>query len=207
MSIFERIPLYFDENEYNVKISDYEGRCSYFQTVLDKLKSIAPNIVFESEDLTPLFNNPKPFLVDKLVSEAMTIGGVELDKNKVFDLLTNANELQSIISEINYLNGNSAPLQNQKNLYSVAKDYFIDETGKIELKQSFKDNSKNQYTTFAKDEKQKAVFDSLANLVEAFKSVINILPNTHLEKIFEEYLEINDNQKTVNINYKAINRV
>lgn len=207
MNDFTPIKVHFDDAEYNLKLSDFEGHCEYFQNILDKLKLINPNIEFESKDLTPLFNNTKPFLVSKFVFEPTTINGLELSKDKVFDLLECSKDLENIISEINQLNTNTATYTNQKNLYSVTNHYFINGSGSVEIKDSFKTDLQKQYSIFVKTEQQKKCFDCITNIANAYNEFKKHFPHTRLDKVTEEYLDINFNNSSVKINFKALQRI
>lgn len=188
MSDFTPIKVHFDENEYNLKLSDFEGRCEYFQNVIESLKLIKSNIEFESEDLTPLFNDTKKYLVSKFVPEQTKIAGLELSKDRIFDLLDCAKDLENVISKIQSLNTNNANLDNKKNLYSVTKYYFINVSGEVEVKESLKEKLKNDFSVFVKTEKQKEAYQSLEIIVQEIKKLSSIFPRNEI-KFIEENLE------------------
>ena len=69
MAEFEKIKIAVNEAEHQAMLSTYEGRIEFYQNTIDQIKNIVPGLVFETSDLVPLFNDPKSFLVDKIIIE------------------------------------------------------------------------------------------------------------------------------------------
>jgi len=204
MNLPEPIEISFDENNYNQNLAMYESRIEHFQNIINKIKAAVPNIVFRADDLTPLFINPLDFLASKIITEPTTVGGIELDKVKVFELLSCTDELKQIISEIEVLNSNQETQISQRFLDRHAKYYFINNADAVEIKQDTLASIKNQNTVYIKTEKQKSLYEAIKKIADAFNE-INHSKLANTGNIQAEFLEFSNNGN-VSIKHQSILR-
>ncbi|WP_394758162.1 hypothetical protein [Flavobacterium sp.] len=67
-------------------IQEYETHKNYFQDCVNKV--LALGVTMQENDLLLLFDNPKAYITDKLTAgETMQVGGLKLNKEKLFDLI------------------------------------------------------------------------------------------------------------------------
>lgn len=202
MNLANPIELYFEETNYNQNLAMYESRIEHFQTVLDKIKLVVPSIVFAVDDLTPLFHNPKDFLASKIIKEQTIVGGVELNRTKVFELLSCADELKQIISDIESekINPNTERLFLSKN----TSYYLINESDLVEVKPQTLTDLVTVNTAYLKTEKQKKLYDSVKKIADAYNE-IKESNFTNPSSIQSEFLIIS-NGGDITINHKSILR-
>lgn len=186
MSDFNKIKIQFNKEQFGRKLIDFEQKGEQIQIILNNLKDVAPEIIINNDNVVQLFDDPKIFLVDQLVKEPMIIGGIELNKLKVFDLLSCANDLSIIISKINQISVNLG-------------HYIISQDGTIEIKEDFKQDLEYQYSLFITNEKQKQIYESI-HIIKAEFEKIKALTHRSEEKIFNDFFTLNSNGDLIEIN-------
>ena len=195
MSQFEKIKIEVDESAYQSELATFKGKILFYQNAIDLTKKTVPDIVFNENDLVSFLDNTKAFLVEKIVSEPMTVGGLELDKNKVFDLLSNAEDLKSIISYVE---------QNKGLTYlNITKDFFINKSGVVELKKSIRKELNDKHSIFLHSQRQKNIYDS----VNAIKTELEKIKNQsglNAQKVWDDFMNINHHGDLLGIKTKAI---
>lgn len=96
---FEKILIEKNEGAINGEVNQLQAKKAYFQNYVNKV--IALGISVEENDLKPLFDNPKAFITDKLTAgESMNVGGLQLNKEKLFDLIEKPAGTNELIQEI-----------------------------------------------------------------------------------------------------------
>lgn len=210
MAEFEKIKIAVNESEHQAMLSTYEGRIEFYQNTINQIKNIVPSLVFESTDLMPLFNDPKAYLVDKLVKEPLTIGGLELDKDKVFDLLGNSDQLKSVIAYINRFKQSTSSNQSENSLHIYSKDYEItkidNDIFEVKLKVSAENSLENQYSTFLTTQKQKDAYDSVLFIQTELQKLSVISSKSHI-KLIEDFFIWNASGELLSINHKAFQNI
>jgi len=171
MNLPEPQEIYFDENQYNQNLAMYESRIEYFQNIIDKVKLAVPNIVFGSDDLTPLFINPVDFLASKIITEPTTVGGIELDKVKVFELLSCTDELKQIISEIEVLNTNRNIITTLRFFNRYAPNYKINSFDVVEIHPNTLQDIRKSNTKYLTTEKHQGLYNCAQKLVDVFNEI------------------------------------
>lgn len=210
MAEFEKIKIAVNEAEHQAMLSTYEGRIEFYQSTINQIKNIVPSFVFETSDLVPLFNDPKAYLVDKLIQEPLTIGGLELDKDKVFDLLDNSEQLKSVIAYINGFKQSTSPYQSERNLHIYSKDYEItkseSDSYEVKLKDSAKNSLEDQYSIYLRTQKQKNAYDSISVIESELRKLAEINHRSHI-KFIDEFFIWNAGGELLSINYKAFQSI
>lgn len=205
MNLKNPIELYFDATNYNQNLAIYESRIEHFQNIIDKIKSAVPSILFDTDDLTLLFTNPNDFLASKIITEPTTVGGVELDRTKVFELLSCTDELKDIISEIETIKQNLNPLDGKRFLDRNTDYYFINSSNLVELKPQTLSDLVKTNTSYLTTEKQQSLYNCVQKISDAYNELKQLNTSVNPNSIQSEFLEITHGG-TVKINHKAILR-
>lgn len=222
MPEFEKIKVSTNEQEFQLQLATYEGRIEFYQNVINSIKEIFPNFLFSVADLKKIFDNPKAYLVDSIITEPMTIGGLELSKDKIFEILEDSERLKSVVDYVEQLKKNikirfgksfntsagqfSEEIhihENERNLHMHTQNYEINSQDEVILKQSTIDDLQNQYSIFVKTQRQKDAHDSLLIILQELKKLGTTYSRSHM-KFIEENLVRNSHGEFLGINYKYI---
>lgn len=200
---FTPIKVAFNEYGYNQTLKEYNYYKNHFQTYIDKILSINIDaITIDENDLSELFQNPKGFFVDKIITEPAVISGLTLDKSKTFELLDIPTELKNIISQISddiiYRDNDS-----KRNFYQYA-DSFIVDNGIVKVKQSVLDDWENHYSIFITNEKQETINSSLNTIIEKLNEISELNDNSDIDFVLNKYLDING--KNISVNYNNLKK-
>lgn len=138
---FQKVEIYFDEEKYNNNIEKLENEKIKYQNTINRIIDLGLDIDFTPTDFQKLYQYPRPFFVEKIVKEPLSIGGVEIDKNKAFDLLQLPEELHQIINEIKH---------------STRPDFniFYLVNNEIKIKDEHKEKAKENHTLYAETKRQ-----------------------------------------------------
>lgn len=190
---FQKIVIYFDERGYNEELQGLENNKEHFQQIIDRVLNLGLNIAITPDDFKKLFLNPRLFFVNVLIKDPVNIGGIEIDKNKAFDLLQIPQEITDVIKV----------LQNEEkkpdfSIYSI-------ENNRIIIKESFKIWLRENRSIYAKTERQKQTFDILTTMVKAFDELIKIGAINHPGKL-SDFIHFASGG-SYHIKYESINRI
>ncbi|HBV14941.1 hypothetical protein [Chryseobacterium carnipullorum] len=207
MTEFAPIKICTDQSTFQEKVAVFEGRIGIYQNVINQIKTIVPGFVFETNDLNPLFNDPKGFLVEKIVQEPLKIGDLELSKDKVFELLDNSDKLQNIISYIDSFKKTTSPNVSEKNIHLYTNDYEIKQNSAniVELKESKKVSLEKECSIYITTEKVKNAYDSLIKIKEGYEDLYSTY-GLHPDRIPEDFMIVYNSGK-IEINYKGLQRL
>lgn len=204
MPEFTKIKVSTDQHAFETSLAISEGRIEFYQNSINLIKNIIPEFVFESADLKTLFNNPKSYLVDKIISEPTTIGGLELSKDKVFELLEDSDKLKNVVNYVDSLKKhNSTDLQTQRSLQAYTDDYEINENAEVFLKETAIENLENQFSIFVKNQRQKDSHDSLILIKNELEKLATRYSHSHI-KFIQENLKFNGFGLLLGIDYKNL---
>lgn len=204
MPEFTKIKVSTDQHAFETSLAISEGRIEFYQNSINLIKNIIPEFVFESADLKTLFNNPKSYLVDKIISEPTTIGGLELSKDKVFELLEDSDKLKNVVNYVDSLKKhNSTDLQTQRSLQAYTDDYEINENAEVFLKETAIENLENQFSIFVKNQRQKDSHDSLILIKNELEKLATRYSRSHI-KFIQENLKFNGFGLLLGIDYKNL---
>lgn len=201
---FTPIKVAFNEYGYNQTLKEYNYYKNHFQIYIDKILSINIDaITINENDLYGLFQNPKGFFVDKIITEPAVINGLTLDKSKTFELLDIPAELKNIISQISddIIFRENAP---KRNFYQYA-DSFIVNAGIVQIKQSVLDDWENQYSIFITNEKQETINSDLNTIIEKLLKISELNDNADIDFVIKRYLDING--KNISVNYNNLKKI
>lgn len=221
MSEFQKIKVSTNDEELQLQLAKFEGRIEFYQNVINSIKEIVPDFVFASDDLKLLFVNPKAFLVDRIITEPTTIGGLELSKDKVFEILEDSARLKSVVDYVEQLKRNvkvkygssiNTPVgqfseqihihENERNLHVYTQYYEINPQDEVILKQSSIESLENQYSIFVQTQRQKDAHDSLLIILQELKKLGNTYKRSYIKFIEENFVRNQD--EFLGINYKYL---
>lgn len=202
MNLKTPIEVLFNEANYNQNTEMYKNRIDHYQNIIDRVKNSVPGLKFDKNDLVPLFSSPKDFLATKTITEPTIINGVELDKTKVFELLSCNDELKQIISEIEVLNTNQNQESTLRFFDRYAQYYIINNSNKVEVNPETLAKLKESNTVYLKTEKQQILYDCAQKLIDIYNE-IKVLNVTHSENIQRDFLEFSQGG-SIKINIKQI---
>lgn len=203
MNLTEPIEVSFDENNYNQNLSMYESRVEHYQNIIDRIKSAVPNIVFNAGDLTPLFSNPTDFLASKIITEPTSVGGIELDKTKVFELLSCTDELKQIITEIEVLNTNQNIESTLRFFNRYASNYILDSSDAVVIHPNTLQDIRKGNTKYITTETQQGLYNCAQKLVDTYNEIKALKIGRNAQYLQNNIIEISQNE-SAQINIKEI---
>lgn len=96
--VFEKVLLSKNQGAIDSEIFQLQPKKVYFQSFVDRLQTIG--VIAADNDLETLFKNPKAYITDKLTAgEEMKVGGLTLNKEKLFDLIDKPAGTNEIIKD------------------------------------------------------------------------------------------------------------
>lgn len=96
---FKKILIEKNEGAINGEMHQLQAKQEYFQNYVNKI--IALGISVEENDLELMFENPKAYITDKITAgESMNVGGLQLNKEKLFDLIEKPAGTNELIQDI-----------------------------------------------------------------------------------------------------------
>lgn len=201
MAEFEKIKVSINQSTFENELSKSKGRIYFYQEIINQVKEVVPNIALVESDLIPLFNDPKSFLVDKIITEPTEINGLTLCKEKVFELLTDSERLKTIVNNVERLKSNSN-VENERNLHVYTKDYEITDAGEVVLKQASIDALESRYSIYLTSQGQKDAHDSLVIILNELNKLNNAYHKSHVKFIEDYFIQTHDGSITgINYNY------
>lgn len=200
----EKIQVEFDENKYNSALRQYQQQATEFKKLVDKVLKLNLQITFAPNDLVQMTENPKAFFVSKIVKEPLNLNGLELNKEKVFDILSLPDELQNVIQEIEQFK--ISKFFNGHPLYRYAPNFEISENDVI-VSQTTKDEIREQFTIYLTNEKQKTAHTHLKNIIENLKALGQVDENFKCDDLFEDYILLYNNGRELKIDFSTLKRI
>ncbi|GJQ06939.1 hypothetical protein CAPN010_10970 [Capnocytophaga cynodegmi] len=199
----EKIQVEFDENSYNGTLRQYEQQTTEFKKLVDKILGLNLEIAFAPDDLVQMTENPKAFFVSKIVKEPLNLNGLELNKEKVFDILSLPDELQNVIQEIEQFK--ISKFFKGHPLYKYAPNFEISEN-EVLVSQTTKDETREQFTIYLTNEKQKTAHTHLKNIIENLKALKQVDKNFKDSDLFHKYILIY-NSGEIKIDFSTLKRI
>lgn len=199
----EKIKVEFDENSYNGTLRQYEQQTAEFKKLVDRVLGLNLEISFVSDDLVQMTENPKAFFVSKIVKEPLNLNGLELNKEKVFDILSLPDDLQNVIQEIEQFK--ISKFFNGHPLYKSAPNFEISEN-EVLVSQRTKDDIREQFTIYLTNERQKNAHTHLKNIIENLKALKQVDKNFKKSDLFHKYILIYNNGD-VKIDFSTLKRI
>lgn len=158
----------FNENQFNAVLNEVKSKIEFVQGFVDRYKkfNLSP---LNGDELQELFNNPKELFIKKLSSgEKISIKGMELNNDKLFDLLEKPKEMISLLEELINFSKDRA----QTNFYQI-RNYIVTDNV-VSVNEIFLNSLKEANTVYLENDKQKKVFHSVNNVLNALNELKSI---------------------------------
>lgn len=195
MSEFKKIAIFIDEDKISNSIQPQESRIEYFQNLVNMYEGLNTGEPLQKNDLTALIQNPKEFIAKRLIKEeTVTIGGLKLNFEKMFDIIEKPQGTEELISKIINDSKVNELLITQRNV-----SYFEIENGNtVVLNSKFLEQTAEQCTVYIKTENELKAIEVLKIIAENFNILNGLYNGSHLqERVFEGFF--NTNTATGNI--------
>jgi hypothetical protein len=163
---FEKILIEKNEGAINGELHQLQAKKEYFQNYVNKV--IALSISVEENDLKPLFDNPKAFITDKLTAgESMNVGGLQLNKEKLFDLIEKPAGTNELIQEItkDLLDKSTREFH----IWHVECFKIIENL--VVVKPEHLDHINTRFSLFIENENQKQAYEKLQGITKLINEI------------------------------------
>jgi hypothetical protein len=156
---FEKKLIEKNEGAIAGELHQLEAKKQYFQNYVNKV--IALGIIVNENDLIIMFENPKEYIVDKLTAgENMQVGGLKLNKEKLFDLIEKPAGTNEIIQSI------EKDLMDrgirEHNIWSV-KNFNVN-ANKVVVNPEYLENVNTRFSLFIENENQNKAYEKLQTI-------------------------------------------
>lgn len=198
MSEFKKVPIYVDEDKKNSLIQPQESRIEYFQELVNMYGVLNTDEPLQKNDLTALIENPKEFIAKRLIKEeTLSIGGLKLNFEKMFDIIEKPAGTEELISKIiNDVNVREL-MMNQRNVA-----YFeIENENIVVISAEYLAQITEQSTVYLLNEKQFEAYEVLKTIAVSINTLNGLYNGTHFkDALFNKLLETNNFTGGVKIN-------
>ncbi|TDE01519.1 hypothetical protein [Flavobacterium sandaracinum] len=158
---FEKVLLSKNLGEINSEIQQLEPKKNYFQNYVNRLSSVG--IIATNTDLETLFENPKAYVTDKLTAgEDMKVGGLTLNKEKLFELIEKPEGTNEIIADI----VKDQQDRSKREFYHWSVKRFEIIKGSVTITTETIDHINNRLSLFIDSENQQTAFTKLGQLAQ-----------------------------------------
>jgi hypothetical protein len=198
MSEFKKVAIYVNEDLIESSLQPQENRLEYFQNIVDMYYSLNTGVQLEKTDLKALLENPRGFVASRLIKdESISIGGLKLDFEKVFDIIEKPAGTNELIDKIiNDLKVRDL-MMNQRNV-----DYFeIENSDTVVLNTEYVAKTREQHTVYLHNEKQVEANKALKIISENINKLTDFKVHGHITSLlFEKYLDVNNSTGKTTVN-------
>lgn len=199
MSEFKKVPIYVDTDKISSLIQPQENRIEYFQELVSMYQALNTGEPLQKNDLTALINNPKEFIAKRLIKEeTLSIGGLKLNFEKMFDIIEKPAGTEELISKIiNDMNVRDL-MMNQRNVA-----YFeIENENTVVVNAEYLAQITEQCTVYIKTENESKAYEVLNILAENINILNDLKINGqwHDNILFEQFFDTNNATGNVKIN-------
>jgi hypothetical protein len=155
----------FKENQYKAILREMESKIDYIQEFVNKYNNLGLKPL-ENNEFLELFTNSKELFIKKLSDgEKITIKGMGLNNDKLFDLLDKPKQMTSLLEELNDFNNDKSKI----NFYQV-KNYSINDN-QVSVSEITLERLKEANTIYIETDNQQNVFNGATQLVDALNSL------------------------------------
>ena len=200
---FQKILISRNQTAIDNEINKLQRQKVYFQSYVDKLVFIG--IEVQENDLIALFEDTKGYITDKLThGESLQVGGLTLNKEKVFDLIEKPVGTNEIIESI--LKDQQDKGIREGNIWF--KNRFIITNNKVVISEATLEQITEGCSTYVTSQNQKTGFEKMqqiATLLNEVNQLNGIKINIDTE--LEELLRFNNNtDKLYEVNPTVLKR-
>jgi hypothetical protein len=199
---FVKVLLSKNQGAINSEIQQHEPKKDYFQNYVNRL--IAVGITATNTDLQLLFENPKAYVTDKLTAgEEMKVGGLTLNKEKLFELIEKPVGTNEIIADI--VKDQQDKSKREFNHWSVKSFEIIN--GIVIVTAETIEHINNRLSLFIDSENQQTAFTKLEQLAQLLNEINQLENNNGRIGGTTELSELMQfNNATFTLNTQAVKR-
>lgn len=190
------------KNKHDEDLKIFENTKKELQKIITDIKGLELNITIENNDLDKLINSPKMFFCDKIVNENIKVNGIELNKEKIFDLMQIPEDINNIIEYITRLKNNVIAEKQHLYIENLNNDFII-ENETINISEHTLSELKETHSIYLDNENQIKIFNLLTEIKEKIKAIKEIDPRCYnIENLFDDYYKImGNNDFLIDIDY------
>lgn len=197
-----KLKVDFKKNKHDEDLKIFENTKKELQKIITDIKGLELNITIENNDLDKLINSPKMFFCDKIVNENIKVNGIELNKEKIFDLMQIPEDINNIIEYITRLKNNVIAEKQHLYIENLNNDFII-ENETINISEHTLSELKETHSIYLDNENQIKIFNLLTEIKEKIKAIKEIDPRCYnIENLFDDYYKImGNNDFLIDIDY------
>lgn len=166
---FKKILLSKNELKINGEVSQLQSVKIYFQDHLNKV--IALGITPSKDDLNLLFVNPKEYIADRLTrGEQMKVGGLNLNKERLFDLIDKPNGTNDLIDSIQ----KDITHRKTREFYIWKVKNFSVDKNRVIINPEYLESITQRHSLFIETETQKKGFEKVQQIVKLINEINQI---------------------------------
>lgn len=203
MQEFQPIPVFVKQNEIDRVVQQWDERKDYFQSIVNRYKTLNIGAPMLENDLGHLMNTPKEFIVNKITQGTeFNLGGLKLDGEKAFDLLEKPSGCIDFVNTIENAKKHDSSI---KWFYRHAY-FFVIVDGLVEIKPEEFEKIKTQNTVFLRSQKEKDIYELLSNLCESINALNELQTIHHIDDaLFKQLIQTNSITGEVSIRENFLN--
>ncbi|REG93004.1 hypothetical protein [Flavobacterium aquicola] len=199
MNEFKKVPIYIDEEKINSFTQPQASRIEYFRELVTMYQALNTGEPLQKDDLTALIRNPKEFIAKRLIKEeTLSLGGLELNFEKMFDIIQKPLGTEELINKIINDSKVHQLAINQRN----APYFEIKDETTVVLNSNFLEQTTEQCTVYLKTENEVKAYEVLSILAENVNKLNDLKTNGHWHDniLFEKFFETNNATGSVAVN-------
>lgn len=187
----EAIKIATNENVIESILAGENRKKQYFQKVVNRFTNLG--IIPNENDLQIIFENPKAYIVDMLTKgEKLTLQGVNIEKEKIFDLIEKPNGTEEVIKEL------LEDINNERFQYdtiSQAYNYIIVKNV-VMYSDEFLKRIERENSVYIENKNQQKGFELLSKIVNLINEVNGLDVNSKLFPYTElsNIIDVKDNK-------------
>lgn len=203
----EQVKIGQDTREYNRVISELTDRAKkVYQPLIDQYHTL--NIsTLTTEDLDVFFNNPKSFFVTLLTKdEPLTLGGVKLQAEKVYEFMERPTGLDAFVEKlINYKIEDQNKSSNREFLGNL--EYYEIVDNKLQITENYKDEIEDLTTYYAKTENQLNAYNLITDIISKIEDFNKLWNETSLTLEADRLITIGYSSENKNKMYLNVDQL
>lgn len=173
----------FNEAQFKSVLNELESKTEFIQEFVTKYSKFNLRPLNGAKELEELFYNPKKLFVEKISSgEKVTIKGLNVNDEKLFDLLEKPKGMTELIEELTSFNKDRV----KTNFYSIRSFTVTDNL--VSISENVIKAYKEANTIYIENEKQKKVYEATKEALKALNTLksLNNINLSGLSNIIKE---------------------
>lgn len=166
---FTKVLLAKNQSGIDSEILQNQTHQNYFQECVNDV--LALGVTMQENDLLRFFENPKAYITDKLTAgENMQVGGLKLNKEKLFDLIEKPTGTNELIEKIEL--DKQKQYFNQFTILTANRFKIIENI--VSLNSEFMERIETMYSLYIETENQQNGYNKVIQLVNLINEINEI---------------------------------